>query len=155
MTSPIHERPAALADEERPSREDFLLSLNRLGANLGVRYYRASEDGTGIEEVQAVALSCTRDAWVGAFGEPEEIKEYHDTMTAGFLRSCHCWKQQCVEGVVKCIGRLFDRLPDGSRVIVLQARFSGCGQTLQANGEERGRAAPTCKDEPDGIVSLY
>jgi len=135
MISPIDEQPVALAKGKHPSREDVLRTLSRLGANLGVRYCRANQDGMGIDDVQALVLSCTRDAWVGSFGEPVRVTEHHEPMTARSLRACHCWEQQCAEGVVKCIGRLFERLPDGSRVIVLQVSFAGSAR--QTTGEQR------------------
>ncbi len=138
MISPIHRRPITLAEEERPSRGEFLRRLSRLGANLGVRYYRANQDRTGIDEVQAVALSCPQDAWVGAFGEPERITEYCETVTARSLRACQCWEHQCVDGMAKCIGRLFERLPDGSRLILLRVSFSGCGHGVTNTSEGTG-----------------
>ena len=62
-------------------------------------------------------LSCPRDAWVRRLGEPQNVTERrefamrHAVAPMGTAIAC---------GPVKCVGRLFERWPDGPWVIVMR-----------------------------------
>ena len=116
MTTSAGSRCVASVDgKELQTRKQFLHTLEQLGGKPGVSYCRSTGDTCAIDEVHAGFLSCSRNTWVSHFGEPENINEHHEFEVRQPLQ---CWEQQCTEGPVKCVGRMFDRWPDGPWVIV-------------------------------------
>ncbi len=57
----------------RFSRDGFLQALRSIGASGGVTYCHTLMGQPGTEEVHSGFLSCPRDVWVQAFGEPENV----------------------------------------------------------------------------------
>jgi hypothetical protein len=93
-------------------------TLRRLGGSVGVNY--CCHDGHGgIQEVQAVFVSCSREAWVGAFGKPRRIRRHFDPVNGRWLST---WEHQLLEGSVRFLGYSFERSPGSHWVVVKQLR---------------------------------
>jgi len=101
--------------EELRTRKQFLQTLEQLGGKFDFSYYHSAGNTRGIDEVHSGFLSCSLDTWVCHFGEPEEITEHCEFAVHLPLQ---CWEYRCTDGPVKCVGRLFERWPNGSWVIV-------------------------------------
>lgn len=99
------------------TRKQFLQTLEQLGGKPGVSYCHSAEGTREINEVHTGFLSCPLDTWVREFGEPEGVSEHREFMVPQALQ---CWEKRCTDGLVKCTGRLFERWPDGSWVIVIR-----------------------------------
>lgn len=138
MISAIQRGRAISASEKLLNREEFLRALRWLGAKLGARYCRSNGAKTGVEEVQAAVLRCSRDTWKRTFGEPSNVAECHERTAACIPQPRYCWEQPCTEGAVKCIGYMFERLPDGSKAILLEVAFDGGDQAGQEKRNEVG-----------------
>jgi hypothetical protein len=95
--------------------------FHRLGASRRVNYCCRDPRGGGIREVQAVFVSCPRQAWVAEFGEPQHVRRQFDAATGGWLRS---WEHPSTDGPVCCVGQLFDRSPGTEWVVVSQVSVS-------------------------------
>jgi len=99
------------------SRDSFLEVLRRLGGSVGVRYCCREGRNDGIQEVQAVFVSCSREAWVREFGEPQHVDKDYDSTSGRWLWT---WEQQMDDGPVRCIGQFFRRPPGIDWVVVKQ-----------------------------------
>ena len=108
---------ASVSGKELRTRKQFLETLEQLGGKPGVSYCRSAEDTSEIDEVHAGFLSCSLDTWKCHFGEPESISEHREF---AIRRPLQCWEHQCADGPVECVGRLFERWPDGPWVIVMR-----------------------------------
>ena len=138
---------ASVSGKELRTRKQFLETLEQLGGKPGVSYCRSAEDtsdpciandpgrspdprrnpleprisyariNSEIDEVHAGFLSCSLDTWKCHFGEPESISEHREF---AIRRPLQCWEHQCADGPVECVGRLFERWPDGPWVIVMR-----------------------------------
>lgn len=103
------------------SRSDFLRTLRQLGANPGVGYCQFDAETRGIRDTRHVYLRCRYHQWVQAFGELEAVSPEFDSAARATV---HTWQHQCVDGLVTCIGHLFEH-PAGVRwVIVARVYFS-------------------------------
>ena len=91
------------AQDGRFCREDFLQALRAMGATGGVTHSQVGTPDT--EEVHGGFLSCSREAWVQAFGEPENVVAREDQETRG---APDTWCYRCTDGPVTCVGHLFD-----------------------------------------------
>ena len=118
MTISTKSRSVTLVDEkEMHTRKQFLHTLEQLGGKPGVSYCHSAGNPREIDEVHTGFLSCSFGTWLRHFREPESITEHHEFDVRQPLQ---CWEHQCADGPVKCVGRLFDRWPDGPWVIVLR-----------------------------------
>ena len=107
---------ASVNGKELRTRKQFLQTLEQLGGKPGVSYCNSAGDARKIDEVHTGFLSCSRNTWEYHFGEPRSIAEHREFAVRLPLQS---WEHQCADGPVKCVGRLFDRWPDGPWVIVM------------------------------------
>jgi len=118
MTVSTHRRYLASVDrKELRTRKQFMQTLEQLGRKPGVIYRHSAGDAHEIDEVHTGFLSCSLDTWVRHFGEPESITEHREFAVRRPLKR---WEHQCADGPVKCVGRLFERWPDGPWVIVMR-----------------------------------
>jgi hypothetical protein len=88
------------------SKTDFLRILQLLGTRPANSYYDFHLETCGIREVHAVFLSCSHEVWKQAIGEPQGVVSYNHAMTNMPLQS---WEHPCADGLVKCVGHLFQR----------------------------------------------
>lgn len=98
--------------EERPrrTRAGFLKLLQALGAKVGRLY------GTTSRHRQYVAcLSCEWETWIEILGEPQDVSDHYDLLTHFPFQA---WQQPVGDGVVMCVGHLFERAP-GRRWVTL------------------------------------
>jgi hypothetical protein len=95
----------------------FLQGLRRLGGSVGVNYCRCGAPCEGVRDVQAVFVSCPRDAWVREFGEPQGVQRRFDSATGKWIWS---WEQQMSDGPARCVGQFFERCPGNDWIIVRQ-----------------------------------
>lgn len=100
-------------------REALTPGLDRLGAHVGVNYFRHKVGYDGVEEIQTLFVSCSRAAWVEEFGEPENVSRFFDPHNGQWR---HRWEQTLPDGRVCCEGDLFER--SSGREWVIVRRFS-------------------------------
>jgi hypothetical protein len=103
------------------TRIDFLRMLRDMGAKTGSSYCRFDAETSEIRDIQHVYLRCRYDQWVQVFGEPEAVSPRFDA-AAG--EAVHTWRHQCVDGLVTCIGHLFEQPFDVRWVIVVRMYLS-------------------------------
>jgi hypothetical protein len=94
------------------SRGDFLQALQLLGAEPNISRLQRCRSTCRIMRVH---VSCSRDNWIEIFGEPECVEEIVVPSTKHVL---NLWKHSCSDGLVTCIGHLFEQSP-GVRWIVV------------------------------------
>jgi hypothetical protein len=103
----------------------LLQTLRNLGGSLGVNYCCRESHGRGIQEVQAVFVSCPRRAWIKAFGRPRHVRRHFDAAQEKWLWT---WQQQIGEGVLRCVGHIFERSPGRPWMVVKQVRITRSGE---------------------------
>jgi hypothetical protein len=112
----------------KPFAEDrqgyFLQMLRQLGGSVGVSYCCRDARGGGIQEIQAVFVSCPRNAWVQLLGEPKDIRKYFDAASGRWIWS---WEHSLPEGSVRCRGLFFTRSPGSDWIVVKQLSTSQDG----------------------------
>jgi hypothetical protein len=111
-----------------------LPALRRLGASTGVRYCRHDDCGGGIQEVQALFVSCPREAWVREFGQPQHVVEYFDAACGKWVSR---WQHDLPQGRIGCTGQIFRRATDDDWIVVRQITFCHLEEpavTCGANG---------------------
>lgn len=108
-------RPAT-NNRDCSSRDEFIQRLRRLGASLGMTFRRESAQNGTVEEVQPLFLSCPRDDWIKAFGEPHQIRTRRDSETG---KSVQMWEYVCYEGPIQFVCHPF-ALSSGSEWVVMQ-----------------------------------
>lgn len=116
-----------LATEHRPAY--LLPALRRLGASTGVNYCRHDDCGGGIQEVQAVFVSCPRDAWVREFGEPQHLSTYFDGTSGRWISR---WEHELPQGRIGCLGQFFRRESDW--IVVRQLTFCRSAEPAEPCG---------------------
>ena len=68
--------------EGRWSRDGFFQALRAMGATGHVTYCHSPMGTSDTEEVHSGFLSCPREAWVQAFGDPETVVHHEDQEVA-------------------------------------------------------------------------
>lgn len=107
---------AILARAAEPmTRAGFLQTINLLAESPCRKDFL--HDGSNREKtgVWSTLVSCPYEVWERFFGEPEAAVQYEDDLLAEPLQM---WQQPCSDGLVECIGHLFDRPRQGRWVIV-------------------------------------
>jgi len=121
---------------------ELLPPLRRLGASLGVNYCRHDAHQGGVQEVQAVFVSCARTAWVEQFGEPQHVSSYYDPDGRRWLQGwVHCLPQ----GPIHCLGCFFNRTPSEEWIIVKQVS--------RVQGEQGACGALTTDESLPGVTA--
>jgi hypothetical protein len=103
--------------------------LQRAKQSFG-RRLRAIAEESGDKELVATCaasfsflplhVSCSYEAWVREFGEPQSLVEYRNASTGLTLS---VWKQDCPVGLVTCIGHIFERSHSGRWLVLVRVRF--------------------------------
>ena len=99
------------------SRGDLLQAFRQLGAEPKISRLQSSRNAC---QTMRVHVSCSRDTWVAVFGDPDCIEEVVVPSTNYLL---HLWKHFCTDGVVTCIGHLFEQSPGVHWVVVMRVTF--------------------------------
>ena len=98
----VAQTPVQHVFEEPPSyggfRNDFVRALRAIGETL-MREPRVF--GAMPSDRCHVRISCSREAWLRAFGEEEIVAEYRD---AEGHATPVVWMHRCIDGVVLCLG---------------------------------------------------
>jgi len=96
-------------------------AVRHLGGSVGVNYCCRDARGGGVQEVQTVFISCPREAWVGEFGEPQNIHQYFDVTGRKWFRN---WEHHLPVGRVRCTGHFLERSPGFEWIIVKRLSVS-------------------------------
>lgn len=99
---------------EPGSRADFLQALQQLGAEPKICRLR---HGRSVRQAVKVHVSCSREAWTSVFGEPECIEEMPASKSE---HTAYRWRHFCSDGLITCIGHLFQQSPDVAWVVVVR-----------------------------------
>jgi hypothetical protein len=113
--------------------DGLLRTLRRLGGSVGVSYCCHGDVTGDIREVQTVFVSCPREAWVRAFGEPQQLRPHFDATSGKWIQ---CWEHPLPTGVLHCVGQIFKRPPGDDWVVVKQ---------LIASSASRSFPLPACR----------
>lgn len=100
-------------------RASFVPRLDRLGAHVGVGCFHHNAGCDGGQEIQTVFVSCSREAWVNEFGEPENVRRSFDVQSGQWR---HSWEHAMPDGRVCCVGDIFER--SSGRAWIIVRRFS-------------------------------
>lgn len=113
-------RSTTSENRRRQSRGEFFDALRTLGAQFSpLSLNPRSRTGSG-RQAYMVFVSCPRDAWVRAFGEPQQVTEHYDLL---MHIPFHAWQQPSPNGPVTCTGHLFERSPGCNWVTVARVIF--------------------------------
>lgn len=99
---------------EPGSRGDFLQAMQQLGAEPKVCRLH---DDRNIRRMVRIHVSCSRPDWVTVFGEPEDIEEIPVAASKNVL---YRWRHSCSDGLVTCIGHLFEQSPGMDWMVVMR-----------------------------------
>lgn len=95
--------------EDVPLRaKDFLKALRALGARVGAFEGHPHPTTLPRRQTYVAYLSCELKPWIDLFGEPQDVSSHYDLLTHLPFQA---WQQPFVDGVVTCVGHLFERAP--------------------------------------------
>ncbi|MFZ1933989.1 MAG: hypothetical protein WCB27_19120 [Thermoguttaceae bacterium] len=126
-------------------RDLSLQMLRPLGGSIGVNYYRRDSLASGIQEIQTVFVSCPLRSWAAVFGEPQQVHLHFDLPTAQWECS---WEQHLPNGLVRCVGYIFERSPGVNWIIVKQFNISRPAFAGVARGGCRRASVPHSRLSP-------
>jgi hypothetical protein len=102
--------------EDVPLRaKDFVKFLRALGARVEAFQAHFRPASLPRRQTYVAFLSCELKPWIDLFGEPQDISSHYDLLTHLSFQS---WQQPFVDGVVTCVGHLFERAPGRQWVTV-------------------------------------
>lgn len=116
--------PAATPSPPKVSRSTFLKRIQLLGhapdANRSPGgLFKSPPARPQIH--QRAFVSCSREAWVEMFGEPERVEVYQADSPAHV--SWNVWQHSCSDGLIMCIGHLLKNDSGVSWVVVFRISF--------------------------------